>query len=339
MAENTIIEAIPKREESVNLALALKKVAEPLRGRFKNLWKNEEAKFRILTSIKLTLIPMMSFALMGCFIWILLNMNLVFFRANEYRGISRFEEVFFDFISTSALDLVPYGALLLIFVNITGIYISDILLRPFRLIGEYCEKRNNTEDASYNPDFFTDLKLLSQFSEFFFSYMETAELNNQLHEVAIPKKYKRIHQPVFETTFFLHYLLYILASMLVVSIALYSFANGLFENIILLADQTLPNNPQVNQFLSDQKVIIDQIIWFVMTMSIMMYLLLATHLYQGVAAPAFAVFATMRAFLKGNHKQRVHLIGFPALRLQTRKLNKYLDWVERNLVQKEKTNS
>ncbi len=323
----------------MSIALTLKKVVEPLRGRFKNIVKNEEAKFRILTSLKLTLIPIMSFVLMGCFIWILLNLNFAFFRANEYRGISRFEEVFFDFISTSALDLVPYGALLIIFVNITAIYVSDILLRPFRLIGEYCEKRNNAEEASYNPDFFTDLKLLSQFSEFFFSYMETAELNNQLHEVAIPQKYKRIHQPVFETTFFLHYLLYILASMLVVSIALYSFANGLFENIILLADQTLPNNPQINQFLSDQKTIIDQIIWVVHAMSVVMYLLLAYHLYQGVAAPAFAVFATMRSFLKGNHNQRVHLIGFPALKIQTRKLNKYLDWVDRNLVQKEETKS
>lgn len=334
------MEAFPKREETVNLVLAFKKVFDPFRGPFKNISKNEEAKFRILTSLKLTLIPLMSFALMGCFIWILLNMNLVFFRANEYRGISRFEEVFFDFLSSSALDLVPYGALLILFVNVTAIYVSDILLRPFRLIGEYCEKKNNAEDASYNPDFFTDLKLLSQFSEFFFSYMETAELNNQLHEVAIPKKYKRIHQPVFETTFFLHYLLYILASMLVVSIALYSFANGLFENLILLADQTLPNNPQINQFLSDQKTIIDQIIWFVLTISFLMYFLLASHLYHGVAAPAFAVFATMRAFLKGSYNQRVHLIGFPALRLQTRKLNKYLDWVDRNLVQKKgETNS
>jgi hypothetical protein len=71
-----------------------------------------------------------------------------------------------------------------------------------------------------------------------------------------------------------------------------------------------------------------------------MYFLLASHLYHGVAAPAFAVFATMRAFLKGSYNQRVHLIGFPALRLQTRKLNKYLDWVDRNLVQKKgETNS
>jgi hypothetical protein len=309
-----------------------KKVIELLKGMWRKLWKNDEAKFRILTSLKMTSIPLFTFTITAAFFWILLNMNLIFFRANEYRGIDAFGEVFFDFLSSSLTDLMPYAALLLIFVNITAIYTSDILLRPFRLIGDYCEKRNGGEDASYNPDFFTDLKLLSQFSEFFFSYMETAELNKALHEVAVPKKYSKIHQPGFEKTFFLHYLLYILASVLAVSIALYAFANGLYEDIILLADQTLPNNPKINLFLSDQKAIIDQIIWFALCISTVMYFFLATHLYQAVAAPAFAVFATMRSFLKGNYEQRVHLIGYPALRPQTRKLNKYLDWIQKNLV-------
>lgn len=334
MTENTIIVANNDKERALEKPIAVKKFIVPVQNRVKKLWKNEEAKFRIFTSLKMTLIPLLSFALMGCFIWILLNVNLAFFRANEYRGISRFEEVFFEFISSSLIELAPYGAILIIFVNITAIYVSDILLRPFRIIGDYCEKRNSGQDASYNPDFFSDLKLLSQFSEFFFSYMETAELNNALHEVAVPKKYTRIHQPVFESTFFLHYLLYILASILAVSIALYAFANGLYENIIQLADQTLPNNPKINSFLSDQKIIIDQIIWIVLAITTFMYTMLATHLYHGVAAPAFAVFATMRTFLKGSYSQRVHLIGFPALRKQTRKLNKYLDWIDKNLAQK-----
>lgn len=339
MTENTIIGENPYKERDLQTLSGVKKFIEPVQAKFKRIWKNEEAKFRIFTSLKMTTIPLLSFLIMGCFIWVLLNMNLVFFRANEYRGISRFEEVFFEFLSTSLVELAPYGALLIIFVNITAIYLSDIILRPFRIIGDYCERRNNGQDASYNPDFFTDLKLLSQFSEFFFSYMETAELNNALHEVAVPKKYTRIHQPVFEGTFFLHYLLYILASILAVSIALYAFANGLYESIILLADQTLPNNPKINSFLSDQKIIIDQIIWIVLIITSLMYFMLASHIYHGVAAPAFAVFATMRSFLKGNYAQRVHLIGFPAVRKQTRKLNKYLDWIDRNLAKNHETNS
>lgn len=339
MTENIIINYISIEEISKEISRMMKslyfKAIEPLRTRTKRFFKDDEAKFRLYTSLKLTCIPLLSIMATAGFFWILVNMNLIFFRANEYRGIDKFEEIFFDFLSNSLLDQAPFAALLLIFVNITAIYISDILLRPFRLIGDYCEKRNQGEEASYNPDFFTDLRLLSQFTEFFFSYMETAQLNERLHQVAVPKKYTKIHKPVFESTFFLHYLLYILASLLAVSIALYSFAVGLYEDIIILANQTLPNSPAINLFLGDQKAIIDHIIWLVLGVTSIFYIGLASHLYNGVASPAFAIFATMRSFLKGNYSQRVHLIGYPFLRPQTRKLNKYLDWIEKNLVEKE----
>lgn len=310
----------------------LRSVMEPIKAKWKKLWRNEEAKFRLLTSLKMTSVPIFSFSLMAGCIWILLGMNLLFFRANEIRGMEHFEEVFFDFLSSTMVDITPYAALLLIFVNITAIYISDILLRPFRTVGQYCEKRNQGEKASYNPDFFTDLKLLSQFSEFFFNSMETAEVNKSLHKVVIPKKYTRIHQPVFETAFFTHYLLYLLASLLAVSIALYTFANDLYENIILLAEHTLPPDQKINIFLGQQAQIIDNIVFVVLVITFVMYLVMAKNLYKSVSVPGFAVFSTMRSFLKGNYRQRVHLIGYPFLREQTRALNKYLDWVEKNLV-------
>jgi len=303
-----------------------------LKDRWRRLWKDEEAKFRIATALKMTAIPFMSFIIMSALFWLLLKMNFSFFKANEFRGIEAFEEVFFHFINQALLEVIPYAALLMVFVNLTAIYVSDILLRPFRLIGEYCEGRNNSKDVSYNPDFFTDLKLLSQFSEYFFSCMETAEKNNKLGLVVVPKKYVKIHKPVFEATFFLHYALFILASLLAVSIALYAFGNGLHSNLIVLAEQTLPNNPAINYYLSQQKETIDVMITFVLVISTFLYMGLASHLYYKVAAPSFAIFATMRAFLKGNHDQRVHLIGFSYLRNQTRKLNKYLDWVQKSLV-------
>jgi len=311
------------------------KFLDPIRLRLKSFYKDDAAKFRLITSFKLTIIPLFSTLTTAGLFWILISMNMIFFRANEIRGIDKFEEIFFDFVSKSLINHLPYAAILIIFINITAIYVSDILLRPFRLIGEYCEKRNHGEEAIYNPDFFTDLRLLSQFSEFFFSNMETAQLNGKIHKVAVPKKYTSIHKPVFESTFFLHYLLYILASLLAVSIALYSFAVGLYEDLIILANQILPNNLSVNIFLGDQRAIFDNIIWIVLALTSLVYIGLASHLYNIVAAPAFAIFATMRTFLKGNYSQRVHLIGFTYLRPQTRKLNKYLDWVQKNLVKEE----
>ncbi len=298
---------------------------------WKKLWQNDEAKFRIRTSLKMTAIPLFCFAILFCFMWVLLSLNMIFFKANELVKIKEFEELFIHFISQELLELIPYGALLLIFINMAAIYTSDILLRPFRLIGVYCESRANGAEASYNPDFFSDLNLLSRFSEFFFSYIETAEKNRSLQKVVIPKKYTGIHEPVFETTFFIHYSLYILASLLVFSIGLYYMANGLYESIISLASQTLPNNQAINSFLNEEKSVISYIIRVVLITCGILYMALAAHLYYMVSSPAFAVFATMRGFLKGNYSQRVHLIGYSYLRPQMRKLNRYLDVIEREL--------
>jgi len=324
-------------EIDLSTAHTIKSVMDPIKSKWRKLWKNEEAKFRLFTALKMTMVPIFSFSVMGGCMWILLNMNLLFFRANEIRGIDRFEEVFFDFLSSTLIDILPYAALLLIFVNVTAIYISDILLRPFRTIGQYCELRNRGENSSYNPDFFTDLKLLSQFGEFFFNSIETAEANKSLLKIVIPKKYTRIHKPVFETAFFGHYLLYLLASLLAVSIALYTFANEIYQNIINLAEMTLPSDQKINLFLGDQVAIMDSILVIVIVVTFFLYLYLARNLYDLVARPAFGVFSTMRSFLKGNYGQRVHLIGYPFLRDQTRSLNKYLDWVEKNLVEKSET--
>jgi len=331
VSENSIIE---RYQKGFSMTARSKKPSlnwSKIKGGWKKLWQNDEAKFRIFTSLKMTAIPLFCFLILASFIWVLLSLNVIFFKANEFMKIKEFEEVFYHFISSEIIDLIPYGALLLVFVNMAAIYVSDILLRPFRMIGEYCEDRTNGREASYNPDFFSDLKLLSRFSEFFFSYIETAQKNNSLKEVVIPKKYTRIHQPVFETTFFFHYFLYIFASLLMVSIAMYVLANGLYGNIISLGSQTLPNNQAINSFLNEEKIVIHQIIRIVLFMGAILYVALASHLYYKVSAPAFAIFATMRGFLKGNYSQRVHLIGYPYLRPQMRKLNRYLDGIEREL--------
>ena len=304
---------------------------------FKKYSHDEESKFRLLTSLKMTSITIITFLMLAGLVSLLLKIDVYFFKANELTGIQNFEETFYEFMFNKLSSSLPYVAGLLVFINITAIYISDILLRPFRVIGDYCERKVNGEEGSYDPDFFTDLKLLTRFSEFFFNLIETAQKDGVIKPKEIPRKYTRIHQPVFETTFFLHYSLFILISFFAVFASAYAFAIDLNEQIIMLANQTLPQNPEVIYFLKHQGSIIEGILYFVLFSHMVMYSFLTTHLYFKVSAPAFGIFATMRSFLKGNYSSRVHLIGFYYLRPQCRKLNKYLDKIEKDLVKKEKS--
>ncbi len=304
----------------------------------KSKLKDPEIQFRLLTSLKMTSIFLATFIMMTSYILVLLGVNLVFFKANESFGITEFESIFYDSLLGSVSDFAVYGSLILILLNIASIYISDLLLRPFRIIGEYCERTSlGCTEQDYNPDFFSELKILSQFSEFFFNSIETASENGGLTKVVIPKKYKKIHQPSFEAVFFYHFAFYVFGAVLMLAIAIMTFSDVLYENLIHLGGKTLPNNPAINTFLKEQSIIIDQITGLSLGVGVFLYLALAYHLYSRVSTPAFAFFATMRSFIKGNYRQRVHLIGYPYLRIQSRKFNKYLDWVEKELVKPEQS--
>jgi hypothetical protein len=308
-----------------------------LKKMYKNIkesWKDENSRFRRSTAIKMTFIPFLSFTFLAGLIAILLKMNVYFFEANQNTSLVSFEEVFFDFLFSKLSSYLPYGIALLIIVNMLALWTSGLLLRPFKAIANYCEGKVEGSAEVYNQDFFTDLKLLTQFSDFFFNHIEKQVRNETLplRPISIPQKYTRIHKPVFETQFFLHFFLYIFISVGLVSAAIYIFAVDLYGEIIILAKDTISLNDATKYFLTRQEEVLHGIIAGVSALHIFMYLLLTGHLYYKVSAPAFGIFATMRSFLKGNYNARVHLIGFSYLRGDCRKLNKYLDYIQKNLV-------
>lgn len=305
---------------------------DKIQGVFKTALKDEEIIFRLKTTAKMTFIPIVTgFVMMG-FLWVILQLNLYFFEANGHQGWQSFREAYFEFIVGRMMLLAPYFFIFIAIIAITGIYVSDLLLRPFRTIGDYCEKVVNGEDASYDPDFFTDLKLLTTFSELFFLNIQNARNNNRKMEpVEIPKKYTRIHQPVSETSFFLQYFLYILIVTICTYMALYITAVNIHTEIINLANQTLRNSGSMNYFFTMQADVLQDVLVVVMLAHIILYVTLARHLYYKVCGPAFGIFATMRSYLKGNYSSRVHLIGYYYLRNHCRKINRYLDKMQKEL--------
>ena len=74
--------------------------------------------------------------------------------------------------------------------------------------------------------------------------------------------------------------------------------------------------------------ILEDIVVLTMVLIAVSYTMLGFHLYAKVSGAAFAIFSTMRSYMKGNYSSRVHLVGYSYLRDYTRKLNKYLDYVQ-----------
>jgi cell division protein FtsL len=303
-----------------------------LGGEWRNFLRDDQAWFRLMTSLKVTSITSLSFFFLVAATWLILALDLIFFRTKGYPGYYQFTEVFFESVVKTSLVSLPHIFVILIFVIFLGLYVGHLLMRPFRIIAEYCEKKIESNDATYDPDFFSDLKLLTNFSEYFFIKMEEERKKSSKFEgVEIPTKFTRIHRPVFEKGFFIQFALIIMMISIGAGIYLYAMMMGAYADLMELSSKVMPQSYEVNYFLTEQAAVWDIVVLSILSLHILLYFFLAFHLYSRVSVPAFGFFATMRSFMKGNTSVRVHLIGFNYIRPHSRMFNRYLDQLEIDL--------
>lgn len=292
---------------------------------------DEEQMFKIGMGLKFLGVSVICTFSVLLFTYLLIRIDLIFFVAHGFPGALDFKEAFVEFIYSSLLDEVVWIILTGFFVFALGYYLSGIMIRPFKVIGQYCDDKISDKKNFYSPDFFSDLKLLTSFSVFFFTKVDEAALLGKLKQVEIPPHFTRIHKPNFERNFFFNYLFIIAIFALMSSLGIIALNLEFREQVSDLARRFLADNKQASYFLDEQFIIADIAVYFFVSLHLFLYFLLGVHMYSKVATPAFAVFATMRSFLKGNHHNRVHLIGYYYLRGDCRKINKYLDHVQKNL--------
>lgn len=301
-----------------------------------NRYNDEEFMFKFGTGLKFSAISLGFLLSILLFTYLLLNINLIYFVAHGYPGAVEFKEAFYGFVYSSLIDEVPYVLGAMFFIFCLGFYLSAVMLRPFKVIGKYCEDRLVDTAHYYSPDMFSDLKLLTSFSVFFFSKIDEAKNRGKLEKIEVPHDFTKIHKPVFEKNFFFNYLFIIAIFALLSSVGILVLNNIVREQIFILSQKFLSGGLNVNKgmryFIEEQFSVADIAVYFFIILHILIYCLFGVHLYGKVSGPAFAVFATMRSFLKGNYHNRVHLIGFTYLRNDCRKINKYLDQIQKTLL-------
>ena len=296
---------------------------------------DDEFVFKVGTGLKFTSISLAFTLSVLLFTYLLLKINLIYFVTHGYPRAMEFQDAFYDFVYSSLLDEVSYVVLSLFFIFGLGYYLSSIMIRPFKVISRYCDERLLGTSHYYSPDYISDLKLLTSFSVFFFSKIDEAKKIGKLEKMEVPPDFTRIHKPVFEKNFFFNYIFIIIIFALLTSVGIFVLNNSIREQMYILSQKFLIGSKigssGVRVFLEEQFVAADIAVYFFISLHILMYCLLGVHLYGKISGPAFAMFATMRSFLKGNYHSRVHLIGYPYLRDDFRKVNKYLDNIQKTL--------
>ena len=294
--------------------------------------------FALATGLKVTGIFVGVMCLIGYILWIMLTMNNVFFEAQGFLAADAFKEAYFDSVLRSVSDFFPYILMFVVILFFGGVLISKMLLRPFKVIGDYCEKKEQGEKASYNPDSFSDFRLLTRFSDFFFTYLDESLKKGYVLPNTIPPQFLGIHKPVFDKIFFFHFFIMVLI-VASISVSMLNMAMAFIrEDMVDLAVLTLKKHgQQTSHFFQEQAFLFDSVNVVATILLCFSYILLAFHLYAKVSGAIFGFFSTMRAFMKGDRKARVRLLGYNHVRPYGRAFNKYLKRIDGNLGMEEKS--
>ena len=307
----------------------LKKAGNRLRSKL----NDEEFLFKFGMGVKFLGVSFICTISVLLFIYILIKIDLIFFISHGFPGALDFQQAFFDYVYSSLYEEFFGSLIYAIFIFSLGYYLSGVMIRPFKAIGQYCEDKMNDKKNYYEPDFFSDLKLLTSFSVYFFSKIDQAFIQGKIIKTNqdIPTHFSGIHKPNFEKNFFFNYFFIVAIFGLLSSGGIIALNLEIRDQVFELSNKFLSTNSQANYFLVEQFKIARVGVYFFVVLHLFLYLLLGIYLYAKVATPAFAVFATMRSFLKGNYHNRIHLIGYYYLRSDCRKINKYLDYIQKNL--------
>ena len=293
------------------------------------VFKSDDTKFVVLTGIKVSSISLLiNFIIYTC-LFEVMRLNYVFFRSQGFPDFQD-DQVFFNYITSEALENLPVLFLFHIFLFFIGTYVGWLILRPFRMIGDYCEEIIENPEAIYMVDEFSTYKLLTRFSEFFFEFLRDSREKKQLPTNTVPPQFSKIHQPVTDRVFMLHFGLLLVIVAISSSVFIIENGSAVFHSMIELASKTIPSSKGANRFLNAQDFVMDDLISLTIFLIATLYLALGMHLYGKVSGAAFGIFSTMRSFIKGDHFSRVHLVGYAHIRDNTRKLNKYLDFAQNN---------
>lgn len=303
----------------------------------KRVFRTEDSRFIVSVGLKVSGISFGITLIVYWFLYQIMRLNHAFFKSH---GFPEFGEgsPFFDHIIQEAIENLPILFAFHIILFFIGVYVGWLILRPFRLMGEYCEDVLVNANSVYHVEQFSTYSLLTRFSEFFFEFLRESRKRNVIISNSIPPQYSKIHKPVFDSIFMLHFGILLLIISISSAVFIIENSSSIFESMIELATKTLSDQKGVSRYFSEQLFILDDIVVLTVVLISFSYILLGFHLYAKVSGAAFGIFSTMRAFMKGNHSSRVHLVGFAHVRDYTRKLNKYLDYIQNNFSKEQPKN-
>ncbi len=292
------------------------------------IFTGQDSRFQLLTCLQIAFIPLMAFSFTGFILWIFLNMIHIFFESNGLLVHQDLREAFLDAIFQETSYILPYTAIFIVALFFLGFYISNLLLRPFKLISDYALRSCATLNTTFTANTMTEFKLPINFGIKFFQYLNQSRKMKKISSGIIEDQYMKINKPIFDPVFFVHYFLLLGLACAISIWGLYLFTFDMHERIVELSISLLKNHSHsLIHFLKKQEETLDTVIKISGLILISSYVLLGKIIVKKVNGVSFNFFKTMREFMLGNFKARVHLRKDDPGQSYAQSINELLDHI------------
>ncbi|MCT4642812.1 MAG: hypothetical protein N4A33_11015 [Bacteriovoracaceae bacterium] len=296
-------------------------------------FKSEQSRFILKTGLKFLFVSALTTFILAVALWIVFEMNNASYISLGYLSTVPLQEAYYDFLFGVISESLIWIFIFNIIIFICGMYAGSILLRPFVMIVNQSQRIRESMEYEQANYIFRDFIILRRFSNFFFHNIYSSLKKKELFkDIEIPKDFLKIRKPPVDFVFLVNFSLINIIICTVTVIFFHELKTEVLNSLFDLSIQKLniSNKGHLN-FLNAQKEILNSLVLLSVIVSASIYTALAIHLYSSVSGAAHAFFLTMKAVLKNNLNQRVHLVEYPYVRNYSRQFNKFLDYFCREI--------
>lgn len=279
----------------------MKKYAKIVHEHMGSLFASQDSKYFLATAFKMTLVPVIAFALAAYSIWNLMELNFNFFVANGFHTGEGFKEVFYQTIfgeisQYSFFFIVTIGAIFL-----SGFLVSYLALRPFWHMEKHMSKMMNGDSFDLPVQGLNKNKLVYRVGRIFFKYLDLVRENGQAPKIRLPKDLENLSKPKLDRVFLLQYSFVVTAVCLVSSLILVSFTSEFYDQIVENSSKLLSADHIVTTFISEEVKLLEKIRALTIFGIIVGYVAISRNIIKSVDGVSYGFSRDMLRIVNGEH--------------------------------------
>ncbi len=271
---------------------------------WQNLFQSQDSQYFLKTSLRLSLIPLATMALMAYSLAVFMDMNYHFFVS---RGLSASEEIRWAFVENlfaQQLENLPWVGVFMVFVMFMGFFMAHLVLRPFNRVAQMCKDALEGIAPDAHLEAMTKRQLVVRASLCLIHYLQQVDEDGET-DYQIPADLEAIRAPIFDKVFYFQYALCTFILWGTTAAAIMFSLNDLHLDIAQTAVGLLKSDQEMGSFLMAQHASVNFIALCCAVFSFGLYAFFAHHFVRDVDGASYAYLRDIRDVVSGDHTRRM----------------------------------